>query len=237
MQVESEPGLLPYGSKEQTSKDKPKVKTKGRPRAVGSREPPATATATVPIASEKRKHKTSPAPSKALSGPQPLKDSTGDRKPEHFAAVSLTQSQGPPHSGRGGSSVRTSGCRQAVIVQEDGQKDRLLLPLRDTKLLSPLRDAPPPTSLVVKITLDLLTRIPQPVGKGSRPRRAEDKQLPTGKKQDLEKRSCHNSSRVTKKRKGDPEKDQDNKKSRLEKEPKSQVASSSSSHPESSKTK
>nr|XP_048283258.1 AF4/FMR2 family member 1 isoform X3 [Myodes glareolus] len=244
--AESEPGPLPYGSKDQTSKDKPKVKTKGRPRAVGSREPKPEAPvpkpqAAVPTPNERRKHKGSPAPSKAPSGPQPPKDNAGDRNPEHFALVSLTQSQGPPHSGRGGgggvSGIRTSGCRQAVIVQEDGQKDRLLVPLRDTKLLSPLRDTQPPTSLVVKITLDLLTRIPQPPGKGGHPRKAEDKQLPAARKQDSEKRSCDGSSRVTKKRKGDPEKDRDNKKIRLQKDVPSHCALSSSSHTESSKTK
>lgn len=201
--AESEPGPLPYGSKEQTSKDKPKVKTKGRPRTVGSREPKPQAA--VPTPNERRKHKGSLAPSKAPSGPQPPKDNAGDRNPEHFALVSLTQNQGPPHGGRGSgggvSGIRTSGCRQAVIVQEDGQKDRLLVPLRDTKLLSPLRDTQPPTSLVVKITLDLLTRIPQPPGKGSHPRKAEDKQLPAARKQDSEKRGCDSSSRVTKKRK------------------------------------
>lgn len=213
-QAESEVGPLPYGSKEQTSKDRPKVKTKGRPRAVGSREPKPEVPAPtpqaavprpkppVPTPSEKRKHKSSTAPSKAPSAPQPPKDSAGDRNPEHSALVSLTQSQGPSHSSRGSSgSVRTSGCRQAVIAQGDGCKDKLLLPLRDTKLLSPLRDSPPPTSLVVKITLDLLTRIPQPLGKGSRPRKAEDKQLSAGKKQDSETKSCDSSSRVTKKRK------------------------------------
>lgn len=195
LQVESEPGLLPYGSKDQTSKDKPKVKTKGRPRAGGSREPKPA----VPVPSEKKKHKSSPAPpSKALSGSEPTKDSVGDRSPEHFALVPLTQSQGPPHSGGGG---RTSGCRQAVVVQEDSRKDRLPLPLRDTKLLSPLRDTPTPQSLVVKITLDLLTRIPQPPGRGSRPKKPEDKQLPAGKKQDSEKRSSDSSSKLAKKRK------------------------------------
>lgn len=245
--MESEAGPLPYGSKEQTSKDRPKVKTKGRPRAVGSREPKPEVPGPVPQAavpkpqpavptpSEKRKPKGSTAPSKALSGPQSLKDSAGDKNPEHSALVSLTQSQGPSPSGRGSGGVRTSGCRQAVIAQDGGGcKDKLLLPLRDTKLLSPLRDCPPPTSLVVKITLDLLTRIPQPLGKGSRPRKAEDKQLPAGKKQDSETRSCDSSSRVTKKRKGDPEKEHSNKRAKLDK---SQTASSSSSHTESSRTK
>uniref|UniRef100_A0A8I3WN91 ALF transcription elongation factor 1 n=1 Tax=Callithrix jacchus TaxID=9483 RepID=A0A8I3WN91_CALJA len=233
LHVEREPGLLPYGSRDQTSKDKPKVKTKGRPRAAASRESKPA----VPPSSEKKKHKSSlPAPSKAPSGPEPTKDNVEDRSPEHFALVPLTQSQGPSHSG-GGS--RTSGCRQAVVVQEDSRKDRLQLPLRDTKLLSPLRDTPLPQSLMVKITLDLLSRIPQPPGKGSRQRKAEDKQPPTGKKHSSEKRSSDSSSKLAKKRKGEAERDCDNKKIRLEKEikPQSSSSSSSSSHKESSKTR
>ncbi|XP_032000786.1 AF4/FMR2 family member 1 isoform X3 [Hylobates moloch] len=232
LQREREPGLLPYGSRDQTSKDKPKVKTKGRPRAAASNEPKPA----VPLSSEK-KHKSSlPAPSKAPSGPESTKDNVEDRSPEHFALVPLTQSQGPPHSGSGS---RTSGCRQAVVVQEDSRKDRLPLPLRDSKLLSPLRDTPPPQSLMVKITLDLLSRIPQPPGKGSRQRKAEDKQPPAGKKHSSEKRSSDSSSKLAKKRKGEAERDCDNKKIRLEKEIKSQSSSSSSSssHKESSKTK
>lgn len=244
--VEGEAGPVAYGSKEQTSKDKPKVKTKGRPRAVGSREPKSEVPVPVPQAAvpkpqppaptpiEKRKHKSSTAPSKALSGPQPTKDSAGDRNQEHPALVSLTQSQGQPNSGRGSGGGRISGCRQAVITQEDSCRDKLLLPLRDTKLLSPLRDSPPPTSLVVKITLDLLTRVPQPPGKGGRPRKSEHKQLPAGKKQDLEARGCDSSSRVTKKRKAEPEKEHSHKRLRLDK---SQTSSSSSSHAESSKSK
>ncbi|KAM9237853.1 AF4/FMR2 family member 1 isoform 4-T4 [Dugong dugon] len=232
LQVESEPGLLPYGSKDQTSKDKPKVKTKGRPRAGENKEPKPV----VPTPSERKKHKsTPPAPSKVLSAPEPTKDNVEDRSPEHFALVPLTQSQGPPNSGRGS---RTSGCRQAVVVQEDRQKDKLPLPLRDTKLLSPLRDTPPPQSLMVKITLDLLSRIPQPPGKGRRQKKPEDKQPPTGKKHDSEKRNSDNSSKLARKRKGEAEKDHDSKKIRLEKETKSQSSSSSSSsHKESTKTK
>ncbi|XP_012579631.1 PREDICTED: AF4/FMR2 family member 1 isoform X1 [Condylura cristata] len=229
LQVESELGLLPYGSKDQPSKDKPKVKTKGRPRAGESKEPKPA----MPTPSDRKKHRGAPhAPSKALSGPEPTKDNVEDRSPEHFALVPLTQTQGHPHGGGG----RTSGCRRAVVVPEDRRKDKLSVPLRDTKLLSQLRDTPPLQSLMVKITLDLLSRIPQPPGKGGRPKRPEDKQPPAGKKLDPEKRSSDNSSKLTKKRKGEAERDHDNKKVRLEKEIKSQ-SSSSSSYKESSKSK
>lgn len=228
LQVESEPGL-PHSSKNQPSKDKPKVKTKGRPRA-GDREPKPA----VPTPSERKKHRGGPpAPTKALSGPEPTKDNVEDRSPEHLALVPLTHGQGPKHDSSSGG--RTSGCRRAVVVQEDPGKDKLQVPLRDTKLLSPLRDTPPLQSLVVKITLDLLSWVPQPPGKGSRQKKPEDKQPPTGKKLDSEKRSSDNSSKLAKKRKGEAERDHDSKKVRLEKEVKSQP--SSSSHKEASKTK
>ncbi|XP_057581841.1 AF4/FMR2 family member 1 isoform X3 [Hippopotamus amphibius kiboko] len=226
LQVESEPGLPLPASKDQPSKDKPKVKTKGRPRAGESREPKPVA----PTPSERKKHRSGPpGPPKA-----PPKDAAEDRSPEPFALVPLTQSQGPARGGGGG--ARTSGCRLAVVVQEDRRKDRPPVPLRDPKLLSPLRDPPPPQSLMVKITLDLLSRIPQPPGKGSRPKKPEDKQPPAGKKPDSEKGGSENSSKLAKKRKGEAERDHDSKKIRLEKEVKSQ-SSSSSSHKESSKSK
>ncbi|KAB0354274.1 hypothetical protein FD755_022812, partial [Muntiacus reevesi] len=226
LQVESEPGLPPPASKAQPSKDKPKVKTKGRPRAADSREPKPA----VPAPSDRKKHRSGPPKA-------PPKDAAAeDRSPEHFALVPLTQSQGLVRGGGSGAGTRTSGCRLAVVVQEDRRKDKAPVPSRDTRLLSPLRDAPPPQSLVVKIALDLLSRVPQPPGKGSRPKKPEDKQPPAGKKPDPEKRSSENASKLAKKRKGEAEKDHDSKKVRLEKEVKSQ-SSSSSSHKESSKSK
>ncbi|KAF0880186.1 AFF1 protein, partial [Crocuta crocuta] len=221
LQVESEPGPPPYGSKDQPSKDKPKVKTKGRPRAGDGREPKPAA----PSPSERKKHRSGPlAPSKVLSGPEPTKDNVGAKSPEHFALVPLTQSHGPPQGGGSGGG-RTSGCRRGAG------------PTRDPKPLSPLRDTAPPPILMVKITLDLLSRIPQLPGKGGRQKRPEDnKQPPTGKKPDPEKRGTDNSTKLAKKRKGDTEKDHDSKKARLEKETKLQP-SSFSSHKESSKTK
>ncbi|XP_035882727.1 AF4/FMR2 family member 1 isoform X7 [Phyllostomus discolor] len=230
LQVESEPGP-PHGSKDQPSKEKPKVKTKGRPRAGDGREPKPA----VPTPSEKKKHRGGPpAPSKVLLGPEPTNDNVEDRSPEHLALVPLTQSQGPTHDS--GISGRTSGCRRAVVVQEDRRKGKLPVPLKDTKLLSPLRDTPPPQSLMVKITLDLLSWVPQPPGKGSHQKKPEDKQPSAGKKLDSEKKSSDNSSKLAKKRKGEAERDHESKKVRLEKDTKSQ-SSSSSSHKESSKTK
>ncbi|KAH0519531.1 AF4/FMR2 family member 1 [Microtus ochrogaster] len=217
LQVESKPGPLPSESKKQTSKDKPEMKAKDREHKPEARMP--NHQAAEPAPKEKRKHKGSPAPSKVPSGPQPPKNKAQNRN-------SFT----PPHSGRGcsgGSNGRSSDCQQTANVQEDGQK-------RDTELLSPLRDSPPPTSLVVKINLDHLTQILQPLGKSGSPRKAEDRQPPADKKQDSEKRDCNGSSRLSKKRKGsNSEKDRASKKIRREKD----VQSSSSSHTESSKTK
>ncbi|KAM7325320.1 hypothetical protein ACRRTK_015573 [Alexandromys fortis] len=222
LQVESKPGPLPSESKKQTSKDKPKMKAKGREPKPEAGMPNHQASEPAPM--EKRKHKGSLAPSKVPSGPQAPKDKAQNRN-------SFTL----PHSGRGcsgSSSGRSRDCQQTANVQEDGQK-------RDTELLSPLRDSPLPTSLVVKkINLDHLTQIPQPLGKGGSPRKAEDRQPPADKKQDSEKRDCNGSSRLSKKRKGsDSEKDRASKKIRKEKDVQSHCTSSSSSHTESSKTK
>lgn len=123
-----------------------------------------------------------------------------------------------------------------MVVQEDRRKDRPPGPSRDTKLLSPLRDTPPPQSLMVKITLDLLSRVPQPPGKASRPKKPEDKPPVAAKKPDPEKRSSDPASKLAKKRKGESERDHESKKTRLEKEIKSQ-SSASSSHKEPSKSK
>ncbi|KAK2495271.1 hypothetical protein MC885_004385 [Smutsia gigantea] len=228
VQVESEPGL-PYGCKDQPSKDKPKVKTKGRPRAGEGGELPAAA----PARGERRKHRSGPAATKALAGAEPTKDDAEARSPEHLALVPLTQSQGPAQSSGGG---KTGGCRRAVVLHEDRRKDKAPAPPRDTRLRSPPRDAPSPQILMVKITLDLLARVPQAPGKGERQKKPEDKQPPSGKKLDSEKRGSDHSGKSARKRKGEAERDHDSKKVRLEKDTKSQ-SSSSSSHKESTKIK
>nr|XP_013007370.1 AF4/FMR2 family member 1 isoform X3 [Cavia porcellus] len=211
---------LGCGLKDPTSKDKPRVKTKGRLRSGGSREPGTTP----PAPREKQQPG-----SCALV---PTKDSAGPPSPEPFALFPLAQVQAPAQG-----SGRTSGCRQAVVVQEDGCKDTLPLPLRNSRVLSPLRDTPAPQSLVVKIALDLIARVPRLPGKGGRPRKLEEKPPSAGKTQEPEKRSSDTSGKVTRKRKGEAEKDYENKKIRLQKEVKSQPSLSSSSHKESSRTK
>ncbi|XP_010605024.1 AF4/FMR2 family member 1 isoform X2 [Fukomys damarensis] len=219
-QGDRELGPVPCGLKDPTCKEKPRVKTKGRPRAGGSREPGPT----TPAPGEKQQPR-----SCALV---PTKDSTGAASPEPFVLVPLAQVQAQAQG-----SGRTSGCRQAVVVQEDGHKDMLLPPLRNTRVLSPLRETPAPHSLVVKIALDLIPRVPRLPGKAGRPRKPEEKPPSTGKRQEPEKRCSDIPGKAARKRKGEAERDYDNKKIRLEKEVKPQPSLSSSSHKESSRTK
>ncbi|XP_021104514.1 AF4/FMR2 family member 1 isoform X2 [Heterocephalus glaber] len=213
-------GPVPCALKDPTCKEKPRVKTKGRPRAGCSRNPGLT----TPAPGEKQQPR-----SCALV---PTKDSTGAPNPEPFVLVPLAQVQAQAQG-----SGRTSGCRQAVVVQEDGHKDTLPLPLRNTRVLSPLRDTPAPHTLVVKIALDLIPRVPRLPGKGGRPKKPEEKPPSTGQRQEPEKRCSDTPGKAAKKRKGEAERDYDNKKIRLDKEVKSQPSLSSSSHKESSRTK
>ncbi|XP_067413233.1 AF4/FMR2 family member 1 isoform X2 [Emydura macquarii macquarii] len=224
LKVESEPG--PYGVKDQSSRDKPKVKTKGRPKSSDKKE--LKPTVQEPL--EKKKHKSSHQTTvKAFLDPKPVKDIVAGSAPEHFPLSPLSaQSQKPA------TPTRTSGKKPAIVVREGFHRDKLLLPIRDKTLLSPLRDFPVPHALVVKIELCLLSRIPQPPRKGSRQKKLEVKELPSARKQDLEKKSTEFPNKSLKKRKGEAENETDRKKIKLEKETKSL---SSSSHKDSSKMK
>uniref|UniRef100_A0A8C0G8H2 ALF transcription elongation factor 1 n=1 Tax=Chelonoidis abingdonii TaxID=106734 RepID=A0A8C0G8H2_CHEAB len=188
LKVESEPG--PYGVKDQSSRDKPKVKTKGRPKSRDKKE--LKPTVQEPL--EKKKHKSSHQ-AKAFLDPKPVKDIVAGSAPEHFPLSPVAQSQKPA------TPTRTSGKKPAVVVREDFHRDKLLLPIRDKTLLSPLRDFPVPHALVVKIELCLLSRIPQPPGKGSRQKKLEGKELSSVRKQDLEKKSTETPNKSLKKRK------------------------------------
>ncbi|XP_025924239.1 AF4/FMR2 family member 1 isoform X2 [Apteryx rowi] len=223
LKVESEPG--PYEVKDQSSRDKPKVKTKGRPKSSDKKELKPTSQEP----SENRKHKSShQANSKPLLDPKPVRDIlAGGSAQEHLTLSPLTQSQGT-------TPTRTSGNKSAVVVREDFHKDKFPLPIREKKLLSPVRDFPVPHTLVVKIELSLLSRIPQPPGKGSRQKKAEAKELLGARKQDLERKSTDNPDKSFKKRKREMEKEIDRKKMKSDKETKSLQ---SSTHKDSSKLK
>ncbi|XP_074084211.1 LOW QUALITY PROTEIN: AF4/FMR2 family member 1 [Macrotis lagotis] len=218
LRVESEP-VPPHESKDQSSKDKPKVKTKGQPRSCGDRSEKSKS-ASAPC--EKKKHKNPhPVPVKLPSDPESAKSSLEDQRLEHFPVSPQVQSQAASVSSRSG------GCKASLTLQEELAGSKVPLPLRDPKSL---RDPPPPHSLVVKIDLACLSRVPKTSGKGGQPKRTEHKQHPPGNKQESEK-----PNKVVTKRKGETERDLDSKKIKLEKETK--ICTSSSAHKDSSKTR
>ncbi|XP_074131023.1 AF4/FMR2 family member 1 isoform X1 [Sminthopsis crassicaudata] len=222
LKVESEP-VSAHGSKDQSSKDKPKVKTKGRPRSCGDRQEKFKS---LSVSCEKKKHKNShPVPVKPPLDPEPTKSNMDDQRLEHFPVSPQIQNQGATH----GSSNKNSGCKAALIVQEELVGSKVLLPFRDTKSL---RDTPLLQSLVVKIDLSLLSQVPKTSGKGCQPKKMEYKQLPTGNKQESESRNTEKSNKLITKRKSEAERDFDSKKIKLEKETK---FSSSYAHKDSNK--
>ncbi|KAL8206744.1 UNVERIFIED_CONTAM: hypothetical protein K2H54_022352 [Gekko kuhli] len=191
LKVESEPLGL-YGAKDQSSKDKPKVKTKGRPKPGDRKEPKPTA----PEPSEKKKHKTSHhATVKSFPDRNAVKDNVVSSTLEQLPLSPIAQSPRVPAVGR------TSGAKPVTVAREDLHRDRFLLPIRDKKLLSPLRDCPVPQALVVKIELALLSHIPQPGRKGSCPKQLEIKESHDVKKREVERRSAEMPSKFPKKRK------------------------------------
>ncbi|XP_040412015.1 AF4/FMR2 family member 1 isoform X1 [Cygnus olor] len=209
LKVESEPG--PYEVRDQSSRDKPKVKTKGRPKSSDRKElkprlqePP-----------ESRKHKNShQASAKALLDPKPPRDVVVGSTQEH-----LTLS---PHSqGQGTTPTRTSGHRPAAVLREDFHKEKLPLCVKEKKLLSPVRDVHVPHSLMVKIDLPLLSRVPQLPGKGGQQKRAEAKEFPGAMGQDVERKNTDTPDKSFKKRKREMEKEIDRKKMKSDKETKS----------------
>ncbi|XP_061439066.1 AF4/FMR2 family member 1 isoform X2 [Rhineura floridana] len=221
--VESEPPGF-YGAKDQSSKDKPKVKTKGRLKSGDKKE----ANLAVPEPSEKKKHKSLHQTTvKLFSDRDAVKDNVVGSTLEQSPLSPLSQSPRVP------ATSRTSSTKPAVVVREDIHKDKFLLPFRDKKLLSPLRDSAISPPLVVKIELTLLSRVPQPPGKGVCSKRLEVRESHSMKKQETEKRSTDTPSKSVKKRKEDSLRN-DQKTVKLDKETKS---SSSSGHKDSSKNK
>ncbi|XP_029881707.1 AF4/FMR2 family member 1 isoform X3 [Aquila chrysaetos chrysaetos] len=209
LKVESDPG--PFEVRDQSSRDKPKVKTKGKPKSSDRKdlnpalqEPP-----------ENRKHKSShQANAKPFLDPKIMRDVLLGSVQEHLALSPLPQGQGT-------TPTRTSGHRPAIVAREDFHKEKLPLPIREKKLLSPVRDSSAPQSLMVKIDLPLLSRVPQPPGKGSHQKRAEAKEPPGARKQDLERKITDTLDKSLQKRKREVEKEIDRKKMKSEKETKS----------------
>ncbi|NXN26522.1 AFF1 protein, partial [Nycticryphes semicollaris] len=209
LKVESDPG--PFEVRDQSSRDKPKVKAKVKPKPSDRKdlkpalqEPP-----------ENRKHKSShQANGKPFLYPKLTSDILLGGAQEHLALSPLPEGQGT-------TPTRTSGHRPSVTVREDFHKEKLPLSIREKKLLSPVKDSPAPQSLMVKIDLHLLSRVPQPPGKSIRHKRAEAKELPKAKKQDLERITTDTPDKSLQKRKREMEKEIDRKKMKSEKETKS----------------
>lgn len=189
LKVESDPG--PFEVRDQSSRDKPKVKTKGKPKSSDRKD----LTPALQEPPENRKHKSShQANAKPFLDPKVMRDVLLGSVQEHLALSPLPQGQGT-------SPTRTSGHRPAIVAREDFHKEKLPLPIRGKKLLSPVRDSPAPQSLMVKIDLPLLSRVPQPPGKGSHQKRAEAKEPPGARKQDLERKITDTLDKSLQKRK------------------------------------
>ncbi|NXP97337.1 AFF1 protein, partial [Vidua macroura] len=196
--VESEPG--PLEVTDQSFRDKPKVKKPVKTKSSdkkdlkpGLQEP-----------SEKKKDKGS-----HQANTKPFLESRlmGDAQ----ARDALS----PLPQGQGTAPIRTSSHRP-----QDLHKEKLPLPLRE-KLLSPVRDPPTHEHLVVKIDLCHLEKVPQPPRKNGHQRKAESKDLPGVRKQDLKRKATDTPEESLAKKKRGEKEETDRKKMKSEKNPKS----------------
>ncbi|NWI28242.1 AFF1 protein, partial [Sula dactylatra] len=208
LKVESDPG--PFEVSDQSSRDKPKVKTKGKPKYSDRKDLKPT----LQEPPENRKHKSShQANTKPFLDLKLMRDVLLGSTQEHLALSPLPQGQDT-------TPTRTSSHRPAIVAREDFHKEKLPVPISE-KCLLPVTDSPTPQSLTVKIDLNLLSRVPQPPGKGSHQKRAEAKELPGARNQDLERKTIDTPDKSLQKRKREVEKEIDRKKMKSEKETKS----------------
>ncbi|NXA61428.1 AFF1 protein, partial [Mohoua ochrocephala] len=198
LKVESEPG--PLEVTDQSSRDKPKVKktvkTKSSDRKdlkPGLQEP-----------SEKKKDKGS-----HQANAKPFLD------PKLMGDAQARDALSPLPQGQGTTPIRTSSHRP-----QDLHKEKLPLPLRE-KLLSPVRDPPTRERLVVKIDLCHLEKVPQPPRKDGHQRKAETKDLPGARKQNLKRKATDTPEESLGKKKREEKEETDRKKMKSEKETKS----------------
>ncbi|NWI43734.1 AFF1 protein, partial [Picathartes gymnocephalus] len=196
LKVESESG--PLQVTDQSSRDKPKVKktvkTKSSDRKdlkPGLQQP-----------SEKKKDKGS-----HQASAKPFLD------PRFMGDAQARDALSPLPQGQGTTPIRTSSHRP-----QDLHTEKLPLPLGE-KLLSPVRDPPTRERLMVKIDLCHLEKVPQPPRKDGHQRKAETKDLPGVRKQDLKRKATPEES-LGKKKKGEKE-ETDRKKMKSEKGTKS----------------
>ncbi|NXO71500.1 AFF1 protein, partial [Phainopepla nitens] len=197
LKVESEPG--PLEVTDQSFRDKPKVKKTVKTKSNDRKDPKPG----LQEPSEKKKDKGShQANSKPSLDPRLMGDAQARDALSPF----------PP--GQGTTPARTSGRRP-----QDLHKEKLPLPLGE-KLLSPVRDPPARERLVVKIDLSHLEKVPQPPRKNGHQRKAEIKDLPGVRKQDLKRKATDTPESLGKKKKGEKE-ETDRKKMKSEEKPKS----------------
>ncbi|NWX47514.1 AFF1 protein, partial [Steatornis caripensis] len=209
LKVESNPG--PSRVRDQSSKDKPKVKTKGKPKCSDRRDLKLTLQETP----ENRKRKSShEANTKPFLDPKLMRDVLLGSVQEHPALSPLPQGQGT-------SPTRSSDHRPAVMAGEDSHKEKLPLSVKEKKLLSLVRESPASQSLVVKIDLSLLSKIPQSHKKSRHQKRAEANELPGAKKQGLKRKNTDTPDKSLPKTKREMEEEIDRKKMKSEKETKS----------------
>ncbi|CAH2301692.1 Hypothetical predicted protein [Pelobates cultripes] len=151
--VESEPA--PYRPRDQPSKEKPTVKTKERTKSNHCKEPKGSSTHT-----SEKKHKSS---RHGGSSKKCLKI-----QPDKGHSVPPSPQIPPSPKGQSKANHRTSLAHPAVVVCEDVRGDKVLLPIGD-RLLQPLSSKP--LSLVVRIDLTLLSRLPGICGNISQSKR------------------------------------------------------------------
>ncbi|NXS63145.1 AFF1 protein, partial [Brachypteracias leptosomus] len=209
LKVESDSS--PFEVRDQFSRDKPKVKTKGKPKSSNRKDLKPALSEPPENKRHKNSHQTN---AKSFLDPKLMRDVLFGSVQEHLALSPLPQDQGT-------TPTRTSDHRPAVMSREEFHKEKLPLPIRENKVLSPVRDSSNSQSLVVKIRLPLLSRVPQPPEKGSHQKRAEVKDLPGARKQDLERKTTDTPDKALQKRKRKGEKEIERKKMKSEKETKS----------------
>ncbi|NXX69210.1 AFF1 protein, partial [Spizella passerina] len=198
LKVESEPGSLELT--DQSFRDKPKVKKTVKTKSNDRKDPKPG----LQEPSERKKDKGShQAKAKPFLEPRLMGD------------AQARDALSPLPQGQGTAPIRTSRHRP-----QDLHKEKLPLPLGE-KLLSPVRDPPSREHLVVKIDLCHLEKVPQPPRKNGHQRKAETKDLPDVRKQDLKRKATDTPEESLAKKKRGEKEETDRKKMKSEKNPKS----------------
>ncbi|XP_018431704.1 PREDICTED: AF4/FMR2 family member 1 isoform X2 [Nanorana parkeri] len=191
--VESEP--QPYRPRDQPSKERPTVKTKVKSKPNDCKEPITI----VAHSSENKKHRSSHHSSSTKKCPSTQTD-------KNQSASSLPQCPSvPKEQSQSKANHRTNITHPAVVVREDSHRDKVLLPIGDSRLLPPIKNSHKPLTLVVKIQLSLLSRIPGSSGKinESKSKNVSSHESHSKNKEKTEKKHSHKPDKEQAKRKVD----------------------------------